>query len=642
MIRRISFYFLLLIFPLITLGQTHRIDSLKRKTASAVTDKEQLDGLLSICREVFSLHGDTLCYYANKASRLATALGDEEKQLWASCYWVHGLSATGKRDSAILVADKSIAIAHKKNYNDVLAKIYLSKALCLYKYNEPRDGLGIAFNLLQQNNTAEITAECMNMIGICYGGLSQYSESVKWMKQSVTLADKLLNTLQKYEIYGRAFMGLSIDYMHLYEALHNKKHLDSSLYFALKADSICKKNEILFFYCQSQILQGYYYTYLSQTSKAEVFLKQGIATRKLLGDPAYIASDLSVLGTFYAKTGRPQLGIKSCTEALHLAQKYHLTNVLYILAYNALIQNFEAANDFKQSTILLKKVGALKDSLYYTQGQQEIKRLQNELDIREKNLKIANNQKVMVGIISSIIFLIILIIVLFNYYKKQQQFKLKILQEEEKLKAAQSIKDAEEKERQRIAADLHDNLGVQANAILYTSELLKQENNTNNQLTSNLNDTAKDMLFFLRETLWALKTTDTTATALWLRIVSFISQMKRNYSHISFATSGIAPETIMLPSAKALNILMILQEAVNNAIKHSHADTIDVHTELVDKDWKIFIQDNGKGFNIQEATDKMDSHGLGNMQQRALASQISFTINTKEDEGTSIVLGIPT
>jgi len=84
------------------------------------------------------------------------------------------------------------------------------------------------------------------------------------------------------------------------------------------------------------------------------------------------------------------------------------------------------------------------------------------------------------------------------------------------------------------------------------------------------------MLFFLRETLWALKSTHTTASKLWLRVLNFVAQMRRNYAHIQFITSGTGPDNFLLPSAKALNILMIIQEATNNAIKHSNARQITV------------------------------------------------------------------
>ena len=84
--------------------------------------------------------------------------------------------------------------------------------------------------------------------------------------------------------------------------------------------------------------------------------------------------------------------------------------------------------------------------------------------------------------------------------------------EERRKQHEANVKEAEEKERKRIAAELHDNLGVQANAILHNSSLLHTDEPNNTAVIADLQETAKEMLLNLRETLWAMKTTDVAAT----------------------------------------------------------------------------------------------------------------------------------
>lgn len=238
-------------------------------------------------------------------------------------------------------------------------------------------------------------------------------------------------------------------------------------------------------------------------------------------------------------------------------------------------------------------------------------------------------QNIIIIVLSAIILISIVSYFLFKNYRRKQQRK-----------SRDAVKTAEEKERRRIAADLHDNLGVQANAILYTSELLKQEQQKDDLLVSNMNETAKGMLFFLRETLWALKSADTTAQQLWLRVLNFVTQMKRNYPNIQFLTSGTAPEDFNLSSARALNLLMIIQESVNNSIKHSGGNTINILGEIKDKIWCINIQDNGRGFYLGEAQSKEESNGLKNITERAQNSNFTIDIDTKKEDGTKIRIGI--
>lgn len=197
-------------------------------------------------------------------------------------------------------------------------------------------------------------------------------------------------------------------------------------------------------------------------------------------------------------------------------------------------------------------------------------------------------------------------------------------------------------ERKRVAADLHDNLGVQANAILYNTELLKNEKNSNEPLVEQLHNTAKEMLLNLRDTLWAMKTEEIAAADLWLRIIGFSKQMGRSYPAIVFATEGNAHATLKISASRALNTVMILQEAIQNAVKHAGATVINTSSVTDNKNWIITVSDNGKGFNNEKTIVKSDSFGLLNMNERATASALSLKISSDEDKGTQVVLNITT
>jgi signal transduction histidine kinase len=87
-------------------------------------------------------------------------------------------------------------------------------------------------------------------------------------------------------------------------------------------------------------------------------------------------------------------------------------------------------------------------------------------------------------------------------------------------------------------------------------------------------------------------------------------------------------------------VVMIVQEAVNNAIKHAGAPAIKITSSLQNKVWQISIADNGNGFNEKEAAAKTDSYGLTNMKERAAAANISLHINSSAQNGTAIQLQI--
>jgi len=117
--------------------------------------------------------------------------------------------------------------------------------------------------------------------------------------------------------------------------------------------------------------------------------------------------------------------------------------------------------------------------------------------------------------------------------------------------------------------------------------------------------------------------------------------MQRYYQAISISTSGIAPDDFYMNSAKALNAVLIVQEAVNNAARHSMAAVILIKSEQDEHGWQIEIKDDGKGFDVMEMQKKKDSYGLTNMNERAVSAGLQMTINTQNLSGTSVLLKLP-
>jgi signal transduction histidine kinase len=211
---------------------------------------------------------------------------------------------------------------------------------------------------------------------------------------------------------------------------------------------------------------------------------------------------------------------------------------------------------------------------------------------------------------------------------------------EEKKQKQRELKEQEEKERKRIAAELHDNLGVQANAILHNSTLLNTQHENNKKLVEDLQDTAKEMLHNLRETLWAMKTSDVPAADLWLRIINFMKQMGRHYPTINFTIQGTPPNGYIISSAKALHIVLVLQETVNNAVKHAAAKNITAKSITTNNNWQLIIEDDGKGFEIEKAMQQNDSYGLANMQERAKNGGFIYKITSALKAGTTTSITI--
>ncbi|MCY7420419.1 MAG: histidine kinase, partial [Chitinophagaceae bacterium] len=195
-----------------------------------------------------------------------------------------------------------------------------------------------------------------------------------------------------------------------------------------------------------------------------------------------------------------------------------------------------------------------------------------------------------------------------------------------------------QQEKERISRDLHDHLGVQANAILYNTELLKQTERTSLPIVEDLYDTAKEMMLSLRETIWAMKKPDLSAVDLWFRVINFSKQMSRHYTKVLFSTEGDPPKNAVLLSVQALNLLRLIQEAVNNAVKHANAKNICIHSKILSGVWQITVEDDGEGFDFVAAKQKNDTNGLDNMQERAKNTGADLQITPQISRGTKITI----
>ena len=230
--------------------------------------------------------------------------------------------------------------------------------------------------------------------------------------------------------------------------------------------------------------------------------------------------------------------------------------------------------------------------------------------------------------LATITFICMLVYFINQKNKRKYATRLQQLENERQLK----------EERERISRDLHDSLGAYANAVLYNTELLEQENTEEKRKTliGDLKFASKDIITSLRETVWALKKEKYTAEETFVRIRNFIQPLSRYYSHIHFKIDGEAPPEIELPYNKALNLVRIVQEAISNCIKHAGAGEIIVSSKTEENKWHIAITDNGKGFDYDAAKKAEEGNGLNNMQQRAAASGYKFTTESSANKGTTI------
>ena len=216
------------------------------------------------------------------------------------------------------------------------------------------------------------------------------------------------------------------------------------------------------------------------------------------------------------------------------------------------------------------------------------------------------------------------------------------MHEEEQRKSAIAVEKAEEHERTRIAAELHDNLGSQLSYIssnmdfILGAPALISDEDKNKRLVK-LNEAAKNTITDLRETIWALKKESIEMEELSDRLKLYAQNQLSHKVNMKLNVEEKLNEKIVLAPSEALNIFRIFQEAINNAVKYSNADDI-LLTILSGPSSQYFIslKDNGKGFDTSQQY--KGHYGLENMRERAKEVQLSLTITSSANNGTTIEL----
>jgi signal transduction histidine kinase len=620
-------------------AQLSRIEVLKNEITTATNAGKRLDATIAFCDQWESYSPDTLYKYASLVKQQAGQLKNHRADLLADYYRAAYLFQVNKLDSALSQAEevmKEYKIAYP--YDEMYVKLYGLRGNILNRTARMNEYMAHNFELIK---LAEENKDTLGMargtlgIGIVNYKLKKYEEGLGWYHKALALMN---NPVYKQKL---SFIFNNMGIVHFYMG-----NSDSAIYYIQQALKYSREAQNLTDHANALFLYGGIMSELNRLDEAEKGFKEAVEERKKIGDVYYIVTDMGQLAYFYANTNNPAKGIALCKEAIRLAEENGPMYSNMSSLYGTLGKNYLAAGDYKNYSEALLKVLELKDSVYKINSAEQMAELQTRYDVQRKE-NIIIQQKYDLTRKNYFIYGSLLLLLLggvvawlaFRHYRQSQKFRLLQAIDKEKKLSVQAIYEAEENERKRIAADLHDNLGAQANALLYGTEQLQQVQP--GHLVSNLQHTAKDMLQSLRETVWAMKQTDAAIGDVWLRVINFTKHLGMIFNRIKISTEGEVPQRQTISSARALHIILIIQEAINNSVRHANASKITVKSTATDTHWRIEVSDNGSGFEKEQVKEHAQGFGLVNMEERARLADIRLNMDSRLGKGTIVFIEVP-
>jgi signal transduction histidine kinase len=245
-------------------------------------------------------------------------------------------------------------------------------------------------------------------------------------------------------------------------------------------------------------------------------------------------------------------------------------------------------------------------------------------------------------LICTLIFIILSLIISLLVYKYNQNEishnldlkSIKISHENELLQTKLLI---QEQTFQNISREIHDNVGQKLSfAKLQLNSIVIPENKHDADLLSDSINIITHSLDDLRDLSKSLNADYIQNNGLILALENQIFQLGKSGKHqMKLKVTG---ESQFLDADKELILFRIVQEALNNIIKHADAMEISINLHYSKVDLVLKIADNGIGFDMQE---KKDGQGLINIKRRTEHLKGDFNIESIRSQGTVITIKIP-
>ncbi|WP_286420816.1 tetratricopeptide repeat-containing sensor histidine kinase [Myroides odoratimimus] len=610
----------------------HTLDSLFTITKSINPKSSQL---IDIASKAYNLElYDQYFRYSKEINQIATKNNDSllvAKSLWyIGDYYDYKMQL----DSAYIYFDQAEQIyLNTKSYVDV-AKMQQYKSIVLFReglYNEAENKALEALEILERLPKDRLLYEINLNLGNILDLNQQPNEALLYYSEAIYILEdlyknKLISTEEFLESKAHCYNNIGT----LYHT--QKSYLNSETYLSYGYNNLIDLNQ------QNEL----YTIILTNLGTLNISLNKLNIAEKLLNESLTISLEKNYKQSLTAnnfRLGELALKKKDTIEAINYYKTtYQLSTKAK--ANNTILKSLKALSltDKQEATKYISLYYAFNDSINKLQISKRNKfaRIKYESEKLEKNivnLKKENSQLLITSIIIVLIAIILLFIILYRnkikkytFLKQDQENKeliFKLLLEQEQLSH-----DVLTKERERISQELHDGI---INS-LFIVRLSLGNSKDNLPILHEIEKVQNQIRLISHD----LKNHEFIQQGFSEIISKLVVQNSTNQQKFQLIISKNYKWDKVSYDDK-INIYRILQEAIQNVIKHSHAKNCIISIFKTETSDRITITDDGIGFNYSKAR---NSNGLKNINNRAKQLHASLEVNSTT-QGTVIIINIP-
>ena len=601
---------------------------------------------------------DSAKFYLNRSIHQSDALNNDSIKALAKLNLGWILQQTGRSDSALSYYQDALNLYVNTADTPGMALAYNYLAV-YYKFSgDFEKGLENALHanyIFRKSGNLERYANSLIQLGNIYEKLDDDDTALACYEKAYRLG--IENDFPRYVISSSVNIAV-IHYKRGIKLNENGEPLKAKAEYELAKEyyqkaidfneKIQNKSELTILYSNLSIL----YRRMDDDSAAIESAKKAIRIAQEINNVGAQLRALNNLGICY-KNLKDFSKAESCyLKGLALAKKLKYTQELENMTYN-LSNVYELQGDYKKALKYSRLAMAYQDTLFNEKKQKLIEEHKTNYEIlllkdqqritRLKEEKARQERNIIYGVASIVVVILILFFVLFRMRTRKNRIiaeqRIQKLEDEKKLMAAQSVMVGQEKERERIARELHDGIGVllstasihfssvESKTDKETAEMLKKANKMLREAHKEVRKISHNMMpgvlskFGLREAIEDLfeNVEDAGEIEVDLDITCGEGRLSQNME---------------------IMIYRIIQEMINNTLKHAKATRIVFSVARTEEAVRMEYRDNGIGFD-EEKLPRGKNLGLSGIRSRVEYLGGTIELKSEKGKGTSYSVSIP-
>lgn len=542
----------------------------------------------------------------------------------------------------LVLCDEIIRLGKNSNRLNIQAEANLLKGLTNYfagEYDQTLSFYLLSIQQFEQCNQLEGKAKVLNELGIFYRRQKNDSNAFKSFQEAYAIANEKGNE----GIMATALNNQGILYQ-------DKGEHDQAIQLFSQARTIYEKIKDTIGISYTMDYASVSFAKQNQFQQAIDLQTKALDIRLHLLDSNAAALSLINLAEISEMQNDPDQSKKYLLSCLEIAKKIKYKD-LTATCYQKLSKIYADQGKTKEAYDYHVQFAQLQDEIFNEKRSKQISELQTKYETEksarqieslqaENTLKETRNKNQFIVLISILIISLISFLAFYHFIKRKKQKELDAAIIHEKEIRSRAIIEAEEKERVRIARDLHDGVAqTMVAAKMQLEDYLGDQNilDPRNASLQNAFDLIKDASNEVRSISHSMIPNALLKSGLVAAVRDFVHRIGNEKLKINLEVTGLNNR---IDSGVETVIFRVLQELVNNIIKHAKASEITIQLFREKNELSLIVEDNGVGFDISKLTEK-SGMGLKNIESRVEYLNGTVHFDSTVSRGTTVIVEIP-